>query len=102
LRFRVRLLLSTESITLLDKEAQSAVSTVVAFTMKSFAFLLALIAALSIADAFFANNKVALTSSSLQMTLLTYGSKKMDFKPGSPLKNACAALGVQPKYSCKK
>jgi hypothetical protein len=72
--------------------------------MKPFAFLLALAAAISIADAFIANNKqvVAFKSSPLQMTLLTYGSKKKDFKPGSPLKNACAALGVKPKYSCKK
>ena len=40
--------------------------------------------------------------SNLQMTVLTYGGKKADFEPGSPLKNACAKLGVKPKYSCKK
>jgi hypothetical protein len=72
--------------------------------MKSLTVLLALAAALSITDAFIAINKqvVAFKSSPLQMTLLTYGSKKQDFKPGSPMKNACAALGVKPKYSCKK
>ena len=41
-------------------------------------------------------------SSELKMTLLTYNGQKKDFKAGSPLKNACAALGVKPKYSCKK
>jgi hypothetical protein len=41
-------------------------------------------------------------SSTLQMTVLTYGNKKKDFKAGSPLKSACAALGVKPRYSCKK
>lgn len=39
---------------------------------------------------------------SLQMTVLSYGGKKKDFKPGSPLKSAASALGVKPKYSCKK
>ena len=41
-------------------------------------------------------------STGLQMTILTYGAKKQDFKAGSPLKSACAKLGVKPKYSCKK
>mmetsp|Transcript_13843 Transcript_13843/g.23570 ORF Transcript_13843/g.23570 Transcript_13843/m.23570 type:complete len:115 (-) Transcript_13843:1374-1718(-) len=41
-------------------------------------------------------------SSALHMTVLTYKGKKKDFRPGSPLKNACSALGVKPKYSCKK
>eukprot|EP00980_Cylindrotheca_fusiformis_P030542 scaffold24996_cov137-Cylindrotheca_fusiformis.AAC.4 len=40
--------------------------------------------------------------SSLQMTILSYGGKKKDFKAGSPLKSAASALGVKPKYSCKK
>ena len=40
--------------------------------------------------------------SSLQMTILTYNGKKKDFKAGSPLSSAAAALGVKPKYSCKK
>lgn len=38
----------------------------------------------------------------LKMTVLTYKGKKANFKPGTPLKNACAKLGVKPKYSCKK
>ena len=42
------------------------------------------------------------SSSSLQMTVLSHNGKKKNFKPGSPLKNACSALGVRPKYSCKK
>ena len=40
--------------------------------------------------------------SSLQMTILSYNGKKKDFKAGSPLSSAAAALGVKPKYSCKK
>lgn len=44
----------------------------------------------------------AKTSTTLEMTVLRYGSKKKDFKPGSPLSSACAALGVKPKYNCKK
>jgi len=44
----------------------------------------------------------AKTSTALEMTVLRYGSKKKDFKPGSPLSSACAALGVKPKYNCKK
>mmetsp|Transcript_24770 Transcript_24770/g.30442 ORF Transcript_24770/g.30442 Transcript_24770/m.30442 type:complete len:133 (+) Transcript_24770:118-516(+) len=39
---------------------------------------------------------------SLSMTVLTYNGKKKNFKAGSPLKKAAAALGVKPKYSCKK
>ena len=41
-------------------------------------------------------------STELEMTKLTYGTKSADFKPGTPLKNAVAKLGVKPKYSCKK
>eukprot|EP00559_Dactyliosolen_fragilissimus_P002740 CAMPEP_0184854858 /NCGR_PEP_ID=MMETSP0580-20130426/239_1 /TAXON_ID=1118495 /ORGANISM="Dactyliosolen fragilissimus" /LENGTH=113 /DNA_ID=CAMNT_0027349213 /DNA_START=106 /DNA_END=447 /DNA_ORIENTATION=- len=40
--------------------------------------------------------------SDLKMTVLNYNGKKKNFKPGSPLKNACANLGVKPRYSCKK
>lgn len=46
--------------------------------------------------------RAAASTSAIQMTVLTYGNKKKDFKPGSPLAKACAALGVKPKYSCKK
>ena len=38
----------------------------------------------------------------LHMTVLTYGNKRKDFKPGSKLSQACSALGVKPRYSCKK
>lgn len=48
------------------------------------------------------NNAVAHRTSSLHMTLLTAGGKKVDVPAGSPLKNACAKLGVKPKYSCKR
>ncbi|GKY99320.1 hypothetical protein MPSEU_000887100 [Mayamaea pseudoterrestris] len=41
-------------------------------------------------------------STTLDMTVLTYGTKKKDFKPGSPLSSAVKALGVPVKYSCKK
>eukprot|EP00550_Attheya_septentrionalis_P006934 CAMPEP_0198295180 /NCGR_PEP_ID=MMETSP1449-20131203/26372_1 /TAXON_ID=420275 /ORGANISM="Attheya septentrionalis, Strain CCMP2084" /LENGTH=83 /DNA_ID=CAMNT_0043995397 /DNA_START=170 /DNA_END=421 /DNA_ORIENTATION=- len=40
--------------------------------------------------------------SQLSMTVLSYNGKKIDFKAGSPLKAACAKLGVKPKYSCTK
>ena len=42
------------------------------------------------------------STSSLQMTILTYGNKKMNFKPGTPMKAAVAKLGIKPKYSCNK
>ncbi|CAJ1961523.1 unnamed protein product [Cylindrotheca closterium] len=42
------------------------------------------------------------SSTSLQMTVLSYNGKKKDFKAGSPLKTAVAQLGVKPRYSCKK
>ena len=42
------------------------------------------------------------SSSSLQMTILTYNGKKKNFKAGSPMKKAAAGLGVKPRYSCKK
>jgi hypothetical protein len=41
-------------------------------------------------------------STTLQMTVLTSGSKKIDIPEGTPLKDACAKLGVKPKYSCKR
>jgi hypothetical protein len=44
----------------------------------------------------------AAKNTQLQMTVLTYKGKKMDFPAGSPLSSACAKLGVKPKYSCKK
>eukprot|EP01082_Thalassiosira_pseudonana_P012963 g12690.t1 g12690 contig6:2431820-2432411(+) len=40
--------------------------------------------------------------SSLHMTILTANGKKIDVKEGTPLKAACAKLGVKPKYSCQK
>mmetsp|Transcript_13417 Transcript_13417/g.29137 ORF Transcript_13417/g.29137 Transcript_13417/m.29137 type:complete len:112 (-) Transcript_13417:254-589(-) len=43
------------------------------------------------------------TSSSLHMTVLTAANgKKIDIKEGTPMKAACAKLGVKPKYSCKR
>eukprot|EP00536_Pseudo-nitzschia_multiseries_P002095 jgi/Psemu1/182793/e_gw1.28.215.1 len=36
------------------------------------------------------------------MTLLTHNGKKKNFKPGSPMKNAAAGLGIKPRYSCRK
>lgn len=41
-------------------------------------------------------------TSSLHMTVLTNGKKKVDVKEGSAMKAACAKLGVKPRYSCKK
>mmetsp|Transcript_7134 Transcript_7134/g.10404 ORF Transcript_7134/g.10404 Transcript_7134/m.10404 type:complete len:110 (-) Transcript_7134:156-485(-) len=45
---------------------------------------------------------VFLSNTKLEMTVLTANGKKKNFKAGSPLKNAAAALGVKPKYSCRK
>jgi len=66
--------------------------------------LLVLAAVLAVSNAFVASptNPTFTSKSALQMTLLSYGGKKKDFKAGSPLKNACASMGVKPKYSCKK
>mmetsp|Transcript_4883 Transcript_4883/g.12867 ORF Transcript_4883/g.12867 Transcript_4883/m.12867 type:complete len:114 (-) Transcript_4883:1920-2261(-) len=50
----------------------------------------------------FAVAPATVRASSLQMTVLTYGSKKKNFKPGTPLSKAVAQLGVKPRYSCKK
>ena len=66
-------------------------------------FVLAAIICFSSVSAFVSNNfGVAPKSSQLQMTILTANGKKVDLKEGTPLKNACAKLGVKPKYSCKK
>jgi hypothetical protein len=67
-------------------------------------FVLAAIICLGSVYAFVSNNNygVARKSSQLHMTILSANGKKADFKEGSPLKNACATLGVKPKYSCKK
>lgn len=77
--------------------------------MRQFLTLFALVATMMAADtnAFVSQNHgfVATTqksSSSLHMTVLTYGSKKKDFKAGSKLSAACSALGVKPRYNCKK
>jgi len=53
--------------------------------------------------AFVSSGKNLGKSSSLHMTVLTSASgKKIDVKEGTPLKAACAKLGVKPKYSCQK
>ena len=54
------------------------------------------------ANAFVASNN-GRRSSSLHMTVLTStAGKKIDVKEGTPLKAACAKLGVKPKFSCKR
>ena len=50
----------------------------------------------------FLSPSIRKTDPTLKMTILTYGNKKMDFKPGTPLKAAVAKLGIKPKYSCNK
>ena len=52
--------------------------------------------------AFTVTPSVSRPSTYLKMTILTYGSKKKNFKPGSPLSSAMSQLGVPVKYSCKK
>uniref|UniRef100_A0A7S2HVR3 2Fe-2S ferredoxin-type domain-containing protein n=1 Tax=Helicotheca tamesis TaxID=374047 RepID=A0A7S2HVR3_9STRA len=71
----------------------------------TFAFALIAIAFLSSTNAFVSSqNKLPKFggSTSLKMTLLSANGKKIEFKEGSPLKNAAAKLGVKPKYSCRK
>mmetsp|Transcript_43001 Transcript_43001/g.125019 ORF Transcript_43001/g.125019 Transcript_43001/m.125019 type:complete len:113 (+) Transcript_43001:58-396(+) len=73
--------------------------------MKSFLVCLVLLAILTGSNAFQSTHgqrKRGVRGSSLEMTVLTYNGKKMNFKPGSSLSSAAAALGVKPKYSCKK
>uniref|UniRef100_A0A7S3PX20 2Fe-2S ferredoxin-type domain-containing protein n=1 Tax=Chaetoceros debilis TaxID=122233 RepID=A0A7S3PX20_9STRA len=68
-----------------------------------FTILCLFVVALATASAFTVSNSNSVRApTELQMTVLARGAKKMNFKPGSPLKNACAKLGVKPKYSCKK
>lgn len=73
--------------------------------MRPFWTLFALVALLACASAFssygFAT-PAKKQSTALHMTKLTYGGKAKDFKPGSKLSAACSALGVKPRYSCKK
>mmetsp|Transcript_11512 Transcript_11512/g.16113 ORF Transcript_11512/g.16113 Transcript_11512/m.16113 type:complete len:115 (+) Transcript_11512:136-480(+) len=71
----------------------------------AFTFAVVTLAAISGTDAFVPNQPSSFstkTSSTELFTVLSYNGKKKDFKAGSPLKNACANLGVKPKYSCKK
>lgn len=72
--------------------------------MKLIAILIVFIAALCAANAFSVKPAPGSRSSAteLRMTVLTYGNKKKNFRAGSPLKSACAALGVKPRYNCKK
>ena len=66
--------------------------------------LLVLIASIACYVNAFSGMQTAFSRSSteLQMTKLTYNGKAIEFKEGSPLKNACARLGMKPRYSCKK
>ena len=48
------------------------------------------------------NVKGRVKGTQLDMTVLSYGGKKRNFKAGSSLKSAASALGVKPKYSCRK
>ena len=77
--------------------------------MNTKSFLLALVAVLAMlvvnTNAFTVNGphqSSVRQATSLDMTVLSHKGKKKDFRAGSPLKNACSALGVRPKYSCKK
>lgn len=79
-------------------------SRIVVVTMKSFMSLIfALVCVVASVNAF---TSVAPTnfqsSTALDMTVLTYNGKKKNFRAGSPMKNAASALGVKPRYSCKK
>lgn len=67
--------------------------------MKAVLFLLVVLA---VAQAFVAPQPSLSRTLPLEMTVLTYGNKKKNFPPGSPLSKAVAQLGVKVKYSCKK
>ena len=74
--------------------------------MKYFGFIVVFLALVSDSLAFqtssVARKQRRVKGNPLQMTVLSYNGKKKDFKAGSSLKSAVSALGVQPKYSCKK
>ena len=61
-----------------------------------------LIAFVAISNAFTISQTSARAATDLKMTVLNYNGKKVNFKAGSPLKNAVGKLGVKPRYSCKK
>ena len=63
---------------------------------------LLLLALTVVSTAFTVSQTGVRTRTDLKMTVLNYNGKKVNFKPGSPLKNAVGKLGVKPKYSCKK
>ena len=63
---------------------------------------LLLIAFVALNNAFTMSPPSTRSSTTLEMTVLNYNGKKVNFKAGSPLKNAVGKLGVKPKYSCKK
>ena len=70
--------------------------------MRAFALLLAALCCLIRGNAFTVTPSNIRVVTALDMTILTYGSKKKDFKAGSPMSAAMKALGVPVKYSCKK
>lgn len=53
-------------------------------------------------DAFLSSPTFSRSSTELGMTKLSHNGKAFEFREGSPLKSACAKLGVKPRYSCKK
>jgi hypothetical protein len=63
-----------------------------------------LVTLLAVSHAFHVAPAASLTrkTTALEMTVLTYGNKKKDFKEGSPMSVAVKQLGVPVKYSCKK
>jgi hypothetical protein len=66
-------------------------------------YVAAFVLLLTVVEAFVSHAAFAIKSAApLQMTILTYGNKKKNFKPGSPMKSAVAQLGIKPTYSCKK
>mmetsp|Transcript_28003 Transcript_28003/g.80423 ORF Transcript_28003/g.80423 Transcript_28003/m.80423 type:complete len:114 (-) Transcript_28003:98-439(-) len=74
--------------------------------MKSILYFFACFAIISTSSAFVQTSSGkkhrGVKGNALQMTVLTYNGKKKNFKAGSPLKSAASALGVKPKYSCRK
>ena len=76
----------------------------VIINMKSFlSLIIALVALAANINAFMSISSPSYQRTSpLEMTVLTYGAKKKNFKAGSPMKKAAAGLGIKPRYSCKK
>lgn len=106
---------STEKVTYFRLHLFSCTSMMIRLDV----FLLVILASVTSVSAFFAapaSHRTSAPASSLHLfgafgggglkpgegTTLSYNGKQQTFKPGSPLKDAVAKMGVKVTYSCKK